>query len=92
MGIDRLFTATSESEQTRKNAGITRIPAFLNVARSTEKDIKVETGQQIGIKNTISLKTLDITGFFRGFQLNCYVFSLVFALISRNKGNFLYST
>ena len=48
--------------------------------------------RQIGIKNTNSLKTLDITGFIRGFQLNCYVFSLVFALMSEDKGNFLYST
>ena len=51
-----------------------------------------QTDRQIGIKNTSSLKTLDITGFFGSFQLNCYVFSLVFALISRNKGNFLYLT
>ena len=30
-GLDRLFTTTSESEIIRKNAGITRIPAFLIV-------------------------------------------------------------
>ena len=31
IGLDRLFTTTSESEIIRKNAGITRIPAFLNM-------------------------------------------------------------
>jgi len=31
IGLDRLFTTTSESEIIRKNAGITRIPAFLNL-------------------------------------------------------------
>ena len=39
-----------------------------------------------------TLKTLDITGFFVDYKLNCYVFSLVFALMSENKGNFLYLT
>ena len=51
-----------------------------------------QTDRQIGIKNTSSLKTLDITGFFVYYKLNCYVFSLVFALMSENKGNFLYLT
>ena len=46
IGIDRLFTTTSESEITRKNAGITRIPAFLNLARRTDLDIgKIELSQ-----------------------------------------------
>ena len=39
IGLDRLFTTTSESEITRKNAGITRIPAFLNLASCTDLDI-----------------------------------------------------
>ena len=39
-----------------------------------------------------ALKNIDITGFSSNFKLNCYVFSLVFALMSENKGNFLYST
>ena len=46
------------------------------------------------IKQQLSytLKTLDFTGFFVDYKLNCYVFSLVFALMSENKGNFFYST
>ena len=46
------------------------------------------------IKQQLSytLKTLDITGVFAYYKLNCYVFSLVFALMSENKGNFLYLT
>ena len=39
-----------------------------------------------------ALKNIDITGFSSNFKLNCYVFSLVFALMSENKGNFLYLT
>ena len=37
-----------------------------------------------------ALKNLDITGLFSKFILNCYVFSLVFALMSENKGKFLF--
>ena len=39
---------------------------------------------------TNSLKTLDFTGFFSSFILIFNVFSLVFALMSENKGKFCF--
>ena len=45
---------------------------------------------QIPIYRTNSLKTLDFTGFFSSFILVFNVFSLVFALMSENKGKFCF--
>ena len=45
---------------------------------------------QIQIYLTNSLKTLDFTGFFSSFILIFNVFSLVFALMSENKGKFCF--
>ena len=53
-------------------------------------EINIDLQQQIGIYLTNSLKTLDFTGLFSSFILVFNVFSLVFALMSENKGKFCF--
>ena len=50
---------------------------------------KVQAMKQIPIYLSNPLKTLDFTWFLSSLILNTYVFSLVFALMSKNKGKFL---
>ena len=45
---------------------------------------------QIGVYLFNPLKIVYFTGFLSNFILNCYVFSLIFALMSENKGKFLF--
>ena len=48
------------------------------------------SNSQIPVYLTNSLKNLDFTGFLSSFILISNVFSLVFALMSENKGKFCF--